>query len=83
MWCQSRENAKIQSFFNVLPELNHNEMVGFTKLLMKPALLILESRFMNPGLRRRMDVMQELLEGEMPVHRLRFKGDELLHEMFA
>ncbi|HCU23388.1 MAG TPA: bifunctional phosphoglucose/phosphomannose isomerase [Deltaproteobacteria bacterium] len=77
------ENAKIQSFFNVLPELNHNEMVGFTKLLMKPALLMLESRFMNPRLRRRMDVMQELLEGEMPVHRLRFKGDELLHEMFA
>lgn len=76
------ENAKVQSFFNVFPELNHNEMVGFSHLLMKPALVFLESRFMHPRIARRMQVMQELLENEMPILRLKFSGSELLHEMF-
>lgn len=76
------ENAKIQSFSNVFPELNHNEMVGFTRLVMSPALLFLESRFMHPRIRRRMDVMEELLAPQMPVHRLAFTGDSPLFEMF-
>jgi len=29
------ENAKTQSFWNIFPEMNHNEMVGFTNLLAK------------------------------------------------
>lgn len=77
------ENAKIQSFYNVLPELNHNEMVGYTRLLMKPALIFLESRFMHPRIERRMEVMKELLGGEMPVLRVPAAGDTLLQEMFA
>lgn len=77
------ENAKIQSFYNVLPELNHNEMVGFTKLLMKPALVILESRFMHPRVERRMEVMKEILGKDMPVLRVPAAGETLLQEVFA
>ncbi len=77
------ENAKIQSFYNVFPELNHNEMVGFTRLLMKPVLLFLESRFMHPRIERRMEVMKELLGAEMPILRVSAAGDTLLQEMFA
>ncbi|HKY63354.1 MAG TPA: bifunctional phosphoglucose/phosphomannose isomerase [bacterium] len=77
------ENAKIQSFYNVLPELNHNEMVGFTRLLMKPVLVFLESRFMHPRIERRMEVMKELLAGEMPVLRVPAAGDTPLQEMFG
>ena len=77
------ENAKIQSFYNVVPELNHNEMVGFTRLLMKPALILLESRSMHPRVERRMEVMKELLGGEMPIVRVPAAGDGLLQEMFA
>lgn len=76
------ENAKIQSFSNVFPELNHNEMVGFTRLLMKPALIFLESRFMHPRVKRRMDVMEEILGREIPIHRLSFAGESALFEMF-
>lgn len=76
------ENAKIQSFSNVFPELNHNEMVGFTRLLMKPALIFLESRFMHPRVKRRMDVMEEILGGEIPIHRFLFEGESPLFEMF-
>ena len=77
------ENAKVQSFYNVLPELNHNEMVGFTKLLMKPAIVLLESRFMHPRVERRMEVLKEILGGEMPILRVSAAGDTLLQEMFA
>jgi len=76
------ENSKVQSFSNTFPELNHNEMVGYTRLLMKPALIFLESRFMHPQIKRRMDVMQELLEKEMPILRLRFQGETPLRETF-
>ncbi|MCE9623862.1 MAG: bifunctional phosphoglucose/phosphomannose isomerase [Deltaproteobacteria bacterium] len=76
------ENAKIQSFSNVFPELNHNEMVGFTRLILKPALIFLESRFMDPRIHRRMDVTQELLEKDIPIHRLSFKGQAPVFEMF-
>lgn len=76
------ENAKVQSFSNVFPELNHNEMVGFTRLLMKPALIFLESKFMHPAIRRRMDVMEEILRDQMPIHRLAFEGKSPLFEMF-
>ena len=77
------ENAKIQSFYNILPELNHNEMVGFTRLLMKPVLVFLDSRFMHPRIERRMEVMKELLGAEMPILRVPAAGDTPLQEMFA
>jgi glucose/mannose-6-phosphate isomerase len=32
------ENCKIQSFYNFFPELNHNEMLGFSKMIMNPIL---------------------------------------------
>lgn len=76
------ENSKIQSFYNVFPELNHNEMVGFTRLLMKPALLYLESNFMHPRILRRMDVMEELLGGQLPVLRVKLRGATPLRETF-
>jgi glucose/mannose-6-phosphate isomerase len=76
------ENAKIQSFFNVFPELNHNEMVGFTRLLMKPALIYLKSRFMHPRIARRMEVMRELLREKIPIYTLELTGADLLQETF-
>jgi glucose/mannose-6-phosphate isomerase len=30
------ENSKTQAFYNYFPELNHNEMVGYTNLVMEP-----------------------------------------------
>lgn len=56
------ENSKIQSFHNYFPELNHNEMVGFTKLLMKPYFIIFKSKFTNSRNYQRMDIFLKLMK---------------------
>lgn len=76
------ENCKIQSFFNVFPELNHNEMVGFTKMLMKPAIIYLKSKFMHPRILKRMAAMEDLLKNKISFHPLELAGANLLQEMF-
>jgi glucose/mannose-6-phosphate isomerase len=76
------ENSKIQSFYNVYPELNHNEMVGFTKMLMKAVIIQLRSQFVHPRIGKRMDVMKELLSDRMPFHDIILRGENLLQEMF-
>ncbi len=76
------ENAKIQSFYNVFPELNHNEMVGFTRLLMNPSLIYLESPSMHPRIAQRMDEMEKLLGSKIPIQRVKLLGKVLLHQMF-
>ncbi len=38
--CQLAENSKILSYYNYLPELNHNEVEGFTNLINKNYCLI-------------------------------------------
>jgi glucose/mannose-6-phosphate isomerase len=56
------ETSKVQSFYNTFPELNHNEMVGYTNLLIKPAILLLRSQFDYERIKMRMDVMKGLFE---------------------
>lgn len=76
------ENAKVQAFYNVFPELNHNEMVGFTRLLMSPVIVLLKSKFMNSRINRRMDVMREMLEDRIPFVSFDLEGGSLLEEIF-
>ena len=76
------ENAKVQSFCNVFPELNHNEMVGFTKLLMNPVMVYIKSRFMHERIGKRMAVMQELLSDKIPFVEVNLQGSNLAEEMF-
>ena len=54
------ENAKRPSFFNAFPELNHNEMIGFTVPLGKFAALYLHDPASVPRIRKRFDVMCEV-----------------------
>lgn len=55
------ENAKIQCFTNYFPELNHNEMVGFTNLLMQPFFLIFKSKFSHSRNYKRIEVFTKLM----------------------
>lgn len=76
------ENCKIQSFFNVFPELNHNEMVGYSQLIMKPIILYLISQFMDPRIGKRMRVMKEVLGENIPIIEIPLAGKSLLQETF-
>ena len=62
------ETAKIPAFFNVVPEMNHNELNGFdvkkgTKdLSSKMHFFFIEDANDHPKIRKRMTVMQKLYE---------------------
>lgn len=76
------ENSKIQSFWNVFPELNHNEMVGFTNLIMNPYFIIFKSQFTNTRNFRRIEIFKKLME-EKNVKTFIFdlKGVNILEEI--
>ncbi len=76
------ENCKITSFFNVFPEINHNEMIGWTKPLFVGTLIYLVSQTMSERLRQRMDITEEIVRDKIPVMRLDLKGGAPLLEMF-
>lgn len=54
------ENAKRPSFFNAYPELNHNEMIGFTVPLGTFAALYLHDPASGPRIKTRFEVMRDV-----------------------
>ncbi len=84
---QANENAKTPAFWNEFPELNHNEMVGFSNptpdYSAKFHVVILRNADDNPRTKARMDVTKELYESwgvavtEFPV-----EGQTLAEKMF-
>ena len=82
---QFNENAKNWAAFDVLPELNHNAVVGFPEpKVAREALvvLLLRSEHDNPRHQVRCDVTQELLDrAGVPHHTLRFSGSSTLSEV--
>lgn len=54
------ENAKRPSFFNAFPELNHNEMIGFTVPLGSFAAIYLHDPAAPARIRERFDVMRDV-----------------------
>jgi len=58
------ENSKTPAFHNYFPELNHNEMVGFSELLKnnKYHFIIIKDKNDNPRNLKRMDLFASLLK---------------------
>jgi len=58
------ENSKIPAFYNYFPELNHNEMVGFTNILENTKFYILTIRDENDNSRnlKRMSLFAEIVK---------------------
>lgn len=62
--CQIEENAKMLAYSNVLPEMNHNEIVGWEQqpeLLRRIAVVVLHDRAELPQIRRRIAVTLDLI----------------------
>ncbi|HLM83614.1 MAG TPA: bifunctional phosphoglucose/phosphomannose isomerase [Candidatus Bathyarchaeia archaeon] len=57
------ENAKTPAFWNFFPELNHNEMVGFTKLQGNFHLIVLKDEEDDPRNLKRIEKTTEILKG--------------------
>lgn len=76
------ENAKVQSFANYFPELNHNEMVGFTNMVSSPIFLIFKSKFENPRNIKRIEVFERLMKlKNIPVEIICLPGRSIIGEI--
>lgn len=77
------ENAKTPAFWNFFPELNHNEMVGFTNPQAKFFIIMLKDIKDNPKNLKRYDSTAELLrEKGIESTIINMDGDDVFSKMF-
>jgi len=88
--CQINENAKQPAFYNVLPELNHNEIVQFTsaeafkRLMPQATLVLLRSALDRPSAVRRIEVLKKVLqERHIPVLEAHASGQDELSQVLS
>ena len=88
---QTNENAKYPAYWNRLPEMNHNEMLGFSKLSEtigsegnppKFFVVMLRDKDDHPSIQARMDVTKGLYEGwGVTVHEIQLQGKNTLEKI--
>ena len=78
------ENAKTPAFWNFFPELNHNEMIGYTNPQGKFLVIMLRDGEDHPKNLKRFDVTAGLLrEKGIPVEMLDMEGESVYYKVFA
>jgi glucose/mannose-6-phosphate isomerase len=82
---QLNENSKHPAFYNVFPELNHNEIMGYEgdkKLLESLEIIVLRSPFESERIKKRIDITMSLLENQVSgITELWPEGDSTLDHM--
>jgi glucose/mannose-6-phosphate isomerase len=77
------ENAKTPAFWNFFPELNHNEMVGWTLPQGKFSVIFLRDPDDHPANQKRFDVTAALMrEKGVEVELLDMEGETVYTRMF-
>ena len=80
---QFNENAKVPAFYNYFPELNHNEMVGWTRSLGPFSFLFLQDDNDSPEIKKRMQLTAKLLQAKnLPVEFVKISGLTSLEKLF-
>jgi glucose/mannose-6-phosphate isomerase len=84
---QFSENAKTLAYGNTLPEMNHNEIVGWERIVHltgRLSVILLIDKEDNPRVQRRMEVVEELVEDQTAsLHVLKTRGQTRLTRMFS
>ena len=84
---QLNENAKCLAYWNVYPELNHNELVGFEappELLRSLFLIQLRDTTDNPRVQARMEIIKKLLADRLGgLAEFSGEGKSLLARLFS
>jgi glucose/mannose-6-phosphate isomerase len=73
------ENSKTHSFWNAIPEMNHNEMVGYTKLNADYKVIILKDSDDHERIQKRMDTLKDVLDTETEI--IEMQGATLFEKM--
>lgn len=84
------ESGKIPAFYNVFPELNHNEMTGFdakessTMLSERFYCIFLKDENDHPQIQKRMDATAKLYkEKGLKTEMLQLRGKTIFHKVFS
>jgi glucose/mannose-6-phosphate isomerase len=84
---QIAENAKNLAFHHVLPEMNHNELVGWLypeDVLRRVGVVLLRDRGDHPQIQRRFDLTRELIAGRAgALHEIWSQGHSLLARVIS
>jgi glucose/mannose-6-phosphate isomerase len=76
------ENTKTQAFWNFFPELNHNEMVGFSNLVMNPLFMIFQSQYTNQRNNKRIEIFSDIMRSKsVPVEVINMSGSNVIEEI--
>lgn len=85
--CQLDENSKVQAFWNVFPELNHNEIVGWEllkELTRNFVLVFLRDKKEHPRIAKRMEITRELISGHVgAIHQVWCEGKSRLAKILS
>lgn len=78
---QFNENSKVQSWHNSIPEMNHNEVVGWKNEQSDFSAVVFESRFTNERTRFRSTIVEELVKRcDSKFFRISTPGKTLVHD---
>jgi glucose/mannose-6-phosphate isomerase len=78
------ENSKIHAFCNYFPELNHNELVGYTKINGDFFVIIIRDDYDHPQTKKRMDITKKLIQDKKcPALDIDLAGLSFLTKIFA
>ncbi len=84
---QIQENVKHLAFCNVLPEMNHNELEGWTNpvdLVERFSILLLRSTGEHPRIAKRFEVMKDIFRSkQVDVFELASEGETHIEQMFS
>ncbi|NLJ71687.1 MAG: bifunctional phosphoglucose/phosphomannose isomerase [Syntrophomonadaceae bacterium] len=84
---QINENAKSPAFYNVFPELNHNEIVGFevpADLIGKMSVVILKDRLDNLQVQKRMNITSNIIKNKVKnIIEINSQGESFLARFYS
>lgn len=78
------ENAKTPAFWNTFPELNHNEMVGWTLPQGQFRILAFQEKNIHPQVLKRMQITAKLLKAKgIETEFINLEADNILDTIFS
>lgn len=84
---QFEENAKTLAYGNLLPEMNHNEIVGWEQIVHltgRLSVIMLYDKDDNKRVRKRMRIVKDLVEDQAAsIHVLSTRGESRLTRLFS
>ena len=84
---QINENAKCPAFYNVFPELNHNEIVGFEvppQLLSSLSCIILKDQYDHERVKRRIEISKGIIKDRVKsIAEVNSQGESYLARFYS